>query len=293
MAATATLERRHTGLESAATRCDGRRPGVSLSRNEEVGRAERIAAGDQEARDRLVQSGLGLVPTIARGFLGRGLDLDDLVGEGNLGLIRAAERFDPGFGIPFHAYASCRIKWAIRTALSVTVPLVRLPAYLVKILTRWRRAERRIRQERGRAPSFDEVASSLGLEGNQKCLVLQALQLGRTRMNATGGDGPDRLAEEVASRQAPPEEAVEEREEWAAMLRTVERLDGRERTALKLYFGLRCEPITFREIGERIGLSREMARLLVLRALDRLGESCGDGSPRARRTGSARACTMN
>ena len=293
MAATAILDRRHAGLEPVPTRYDGHRPGLSLSRDEEIGLAARVAVGDQLARDRLVQSGLGLVPTIARSFLGRGLDLDDLVGEGYLGLIRAAERFDPDFGIPFHAYASCRIKWAIRTALSEMVPVVRLPAYLVKILTKWRRAERLLRQERGRAPSFDEVASSLGLEGNQRCLVFQALQLGRTRMNAAGGDAPDRLAEEVASRQDPPEESVEEREEWAAMLRKVERLDGRERTALKLYFGLGCQSITFREIGERIGLSREMARLLVIRALDRLGESCGDGSPRARRTGSARACMMN
>ncbi len=117
-----------------------RRPG--LSRDEEFELARRIAGGDCEARNRLVQANLGLVGTIAREFRGRGLDYEDLKAEGNLGLIRAAEEFNPRFGTRFSTYAAYWIKQAIRHALINTTSTIRVPAHMVGLLTKWRRAER-------------------------------------------------------------------------------------------------------------------------------------------------------
>ena len=141
---------------------------AGLSTQEEHELAARIANGDREARNRLVQANLGLVGTIAREFLGRGLAFEDLVAEGNLGLIRAAEEFDPRFGTRFSTYAAYWIRQAIRHALINTTSTIRLPAHMVGLLTKWRRAERALSREAGRAASFDEIASSLQLSESQK-----------------------------------------------------------------------------------------------------------------------------
>src|SRR5439155_20411099 len=105
-----------------------------------------------------------------------GIVLDDLIGEGNLGLIRAAEEFDPRFRTRFSTYASYWIKQAIRHALINTTATIRLPAHIVGLLTKWRRAERTLCREEGRAPTFDEVASFLHLSENQRSLVAKARQ---------------------------------------------------------------------------------------------------------------------
>ena len=127
-----------------------------------------IAGGDRAARNRMVQAYLGLVVVIARGFKGRGLALDDLVGEGNLGLIRAAERFDPDFGTRFSTYASYWIREAIQDALTNRTATIRLPAHMVKLLARWRRAERTLAREGDHTPDFEEVAGLLGLSERSK-----------------------------------------------------------------------------------------------------------------------------
>src|SRR5262245_47819249 len=110
-----------------------------LTAAEECALAEAIARGDHEAKARMVQANLRLVVKIARDYVGRGLVLDDLIGEGNLGLIRAAEDFDPRFGTRFSTYASYWIKQAIRHALINTTATIRLPAHMVGLLTKWRR----------------------------------------------------------------------------------------------------------------------------------------------------------
>src|SRR5205823_12079025 len=109
-----------------------------LSAAEERALAEAIARGDRDARARMIQANLRLVVKIAREYLGRGMSLDDLVGEGNLGLIRATEEFDPRFGTRFSTYASYWIKQAIRHALTNTTATIRLPAHMVTLLSKWR-----------------------------------------------------------------------------------------------------------------------------------------------------------
>src|SRR5271165_4689291 len=147
-----------------------------LSAAEERDLAEAIARGDRDARSRMIEANLRLVVKIARDYLGRGMLIDDLIGEGNLGLIRAAEDFDPGFGTRFSTYASYWIKQSIRHALINTTSTIRLPAHMIGLLTRWRRAEQVLRRERGSVPSFDDVALVLGLSECQKMLVANARQ---------------------------------------------------------------------------------------------------------------------
>jgi RNA polymerase primary sigma factor len=127
--------------------------GVLLSAEQERSLAEAVARGERHARATLVRSNLRLVHTIARDYLGHGIEIDDLVGEGNLGLIRAAEDFDPRFGVRFSTYAAYWIKQAIRHALTNTAATIRLPAHMVTLLSKWRKAERSLSRELGQVPT--------------------------------------------------------------------------------------------------------------------------------------------
>ena len=174
-----TMESNYQVFESALQPSDdGLRHG-GLSVDEEREMAALIAGGDP-SHQRLVGANLGLVVAIARNFLGRGLVLDDLVGEGNLGLIRAAQDFDPEFGTRFSTYAGYWVKQAIRDALNNRTATIRLPANIVRLLIRWRRTERMLCSEGRGMPDFEEVASVLGLSSLQKSLVREEAVPGRS-----------------------------------------------------------------------------------------------------------------
>jgi RNA polymerase primary sigma factor len=271
MAATAVHARYHDPAPSTAPRRPDR---IRLSRAEEVELAARAARGDRGARDRLVEANLGLVHAIARDFRGRGLELDDLVGEGRLGLFRAAEKFDPRHRARFGTYAAYWIKEAIGAALRDQAPVIRLPAWMVKRLSRWRRAERALRREMGREPDFEEVAAALGLGAAQRPMVARALQARQVRSQCgPGEEAGDRPLAEVGDRLGRAEERAEAEDERAGVRRRMGRLDDRERTVLALRYGLEGEALTLREIGGRLGMTREWARKLELRALARLREA--------------------
>ena len=129
-----------------------------LSAEDERQLAYRIERGDNEARDRMVRANLRLVVNIARGYAGRGLALEDLIAEGNLGLVRAVEGFDPSMNTRFSTYASYWIKQSIKRALVNTAQTIRIPAYMVELLAKWRRATAKVPDELGRAPTHEEVA---------------------------------------------------------------------------------------------------------------------------------------
>ena len=179
----------------------------------------------------MIQANLRLVVKIAREYVGRGMALDDLIGEGNLGLIRAAEEFDPRFGTRFSTYASYWIKQAIRHALINTTATIRLPAHMVGLLTKWRRAERALTREFGCPPTSDQVAvdprphrraEDPGREGpaGQPAPARERRRRGRRRLVARrGGRRPSTAPDAVL-------EADDERQD---LLRRLERLDDRER----------------------------------------------------------------
>ncbi len=263
---------------AAATPLDaylGQLPGGPLlTAAEERALAVGIAAGDAEARGRLIRSNLRLVVRIARDYQGRGLPLDDLVGEGNLGLIRAAQDFDPAFGTRFSTYAAHWIKQAIRHALTTTGATIRLPAHVVNLLHRWRRAERTLRRRLGRDPGFDEVADALGLTDSHRDLVARALQA--RRLVAEGPAHDQAPGAGVLAAGDDPAAGLEAAEERRAVLGRLERLDDRERTVIRLRFGLGGhDPLTLKEVGRRLGITREWARKLEQRAVRKLG----DGEP--------------
>jgi RNA polymerase primary sigma factor len=243
------------------------RRGYELSRDEEYELAACVAAGDRGARDRLVQANLGLVVAIARRFLGRGLHLDDLVGEGNLGLIRAAEGFDPRNGARFSTYAVSLIRRAICDALIRTTSTIRVPVNVMDLLKTWGRAERALGGELDRMPRFDEIATSLGLSEARKYMVSRALDAGQLRPGSSYGDGS---LGRLSDRGGRPDEVVEAEDRRAAAWRLLGRLDDRERTIVILRFGLEGEVLTLEEIGRRLGLTRERVRQLEVHALGKL-----------------------
>jgi RNA polymerase primary sigma factor len=235
-----------------------------LSRREECELAARIAEGDPIARDHMVRANLRLVVHIAKAYRGRGLPLEDLVAEGNLGLIRAAEDFDGRIGARFSTYASHWIKQSIRAALCNRAAMIRLPVHAGQLLSQWRRAAAALERRLGREPSFDDIAGSMGLAEGQRRTIEQAL---RTRR--LSGAGEEQL--ETADPAVRGTEAMEESEEREDLRRRLMRLDTTERSIIALRYGLDGgEPMTLREIGQRLGYTREWVRKIEVRALKAL-----------------------
>jgi len=251
-----------------------------LSAAEERGLAEAISGGDAGARSRMIQANLRLVVKIAREYTGRGMTLDDLIGEGNLGLIRATEEFDTRFGTRFSTYASYWIKQSIRHALINTTATIRLPAHMFGLLTKWRRAERELTREFGVAPTSDQVAVSLGLTDSQKVLVEKARRARQLRLESASADGGPWTPDESSIDREPPDASLEADDERQHLLRRLDRLDARERAILALRFGLEGElPLTLKEVGRRLGVTREWVRKIEIRAVRKLDD---DVDPQAK-----------
>jgi RNA polymerase primary sigma factor len=243
-----------------------------LTRDEEHELAGLVANGDVHARNEFVQANMPLVIKIARSFQGRGLALDDLVGEGNLGLIRATKEFQPSFGTRFSTYAAYWIKQSIRDALINTTTTIRLPAHMFKTLTNWRRAERALANEQGETPRFDDVAAVLGLSESQRMLVgnaRQALCIGPQSNNELDPDSCDH--EKTRNPGGGCEERLEANEAHHMLVQRMQRLEKIECAILELRYGLAGEePLTVKEIGLRLGLNRGRVHKLELRALGKL-----------------------
>src|SRR5579885_684090 len=233
-----------------------------LTAAEERELAAAIARGDEDARRRMIEANLRLVVRIARDYVGRGIPMDDLIGEGNLGLIRAAQEFDPRFGTRFSTYASYWIKQAIRHALINTTTTIRLPAHMVGLLTRWRRAERSLGKELRRTPTFEEVASYLGLSEMQKTLVARAHRARQLKLESgLAGEANRWSPEEAIDGRDCPGASVEAEDDRISLMSRLDRLDDRERTILSLRYGLEgAVPLTLKEIGRRLGVTREWVR---------------------------------
>jgi RNA polymerase primary sigma factor len=279
----ATAEKPRLGLDSAPASVQEGRQRLRLSRGEETELAARIANGDSDARNRMVEANLGLVVTIARAFQGRGLELDDLIGEGNVGLIRAADEFNPSFGARFSTYAAYWIKEKIRSALINKSPMIRLPAHMFQLLAKWRLAEKTFCREWGRVPTFEELASVMELSPAQQLMVARARHAERLKpVGRFDGETGDGSFQEPWDLHAASEDQVESEEERIIASHRMERLDARERASVALRYGLDGEVLTFREIGRRYGVTREWARKIEIRALRKLNSNRSEPSDRLR-----------
>jgi len=253
-----------------------------LSAAEEQMLAGKIAEGDVEARDRMVRANLRLVVNIARGYSGKGLGLQDLIEEGNLGLLRAVEGFDPTIGTRFSTYASYWIKQSIKRALINSAKTIRIPAYMVELLSKWRRANTRLSEELGRTPTHEEIARVLGLPKKKLPIIKKAIRIYNSTPQTDQAEVGWSLGEMVMDeRMKSPEDELLDHDVLASVLQMIERLDEREATVLRMRFGLGdMDPHTLKEIGEKLNLTRERVRQIETEALERLADGLKD--PRER-----------
>jgi len=242
-----------------------------LSRDEEVELAQRVRAGDHEARARLVQANLRFVVSIAKRYQHRGLSLVDLIAEGNLGLVKAVDRFDETLGYKFISYAVWWIKQAIIQALSRQARPVRLPSGRANLLFRLERLHGRLEQERCAAVSWMDLADEAEAPEDD---VEEMLTLAprASSLDAHRNEEEVHLSEVIRDEVTLlPSDEFEERTRYEELARALEGLDSRERTIVRKFFGLGMdERQTLEEIGEEFQLTRERIRQIKDRALKKL-----------------------
>ena len=242
-----------------------------LTAEEEHQLGIRVQEGDAEARELMIRANLRLVISIAKRYLNRGLSFLDLIEEGNLGLVKAVERFDPHANTRFSTYATWWIKQAIRRALINTVKMVRIPSYMVEVLSRWRAASMELTYRLGRQPLFSEIASELDIPPENAALIRQALE-STAALTGQSADALGALQDSLEDEsQMRPEEHLLRNQDLARVEELLEAIDKREAEILKMRFGIGSgEPKTLKEIGEKINLTRERVRQIESEALRKL-----------------------
>lgn len=248
----------------------GRIPLLTFS--QEIDLAKKIEKGDRAAKNKLITSNLRLVVSIAKKYVGRGLNLLDLIQEGNQGLIRAVEKYEWRRGYKFSTYATWWIRQSITRAIADQARTIRIPVHMVENINRFLRASRKLMQELGREPTPEEVAKTLGIDPDKALEIIKISQEPASLESPVGDEEDSRLGDFIHDTSAPTLFDTASRELLKEQVdQVLATLSDRERRVLEERFGLKDgKPKTLEEVGKMFAVTRERIRQIEAKALRKL-----------------------